>query len=377
MNENAKTGNRGRMPKYIKYGLFGVAVLVVVAAAFWIYYSVNTGYVAQVGSEKIGVPEFRFYLNSVKNNVIQEISGKDQSSINPNTFWDTKIDGENARDVAKKRALDIAKEYKVQLIKAKEAKLTLEKSDLNGIESNISSLVTSQGSKVKAEEYLKSTYEINIDQLREILKEATLAGKLKTQETSAIKVTDEDVKIYYDKNPDKFKKSTYRQDAGEAVWVRHILISTVDQQTQKELPADKLEEAKKKAESLLARAKSGEDFAKLAKENSEDSGSAQYGGDYVFSRGNMMPEFEEASFALKPGEISGLVKTQYGYHIIKLEEKIAKDQPVSFKCATEYREFSLDQQYVAGAKYQEKVDQWKNEYKITINQSVYDSINIK
>ena len=84
-----------------------------------------------------------------------------------------------------------------------------------------------------------------------------------------------------------------------------------------------VKEAKhKQMEDILKRARSGEDFAKLAKEYSEDPGSKDNGGEYIFPRGQMVPEFEAAAFSLNTNQISDIVTTQYGYHIIKLSEKI-------------------------------------------------------
>jgi peptidyl-prolyl cis-trans isomerase C len=134
--------------------------------------------------------------------------------------------------------------------------------------------------------------------------------------------TDADVKKFYDENPSQF-------EAPEMVRASHILISTKDPadtnlnpMLQRDLPPEQKAAKRKQAEDLLKRARAGEDFAKLAKQYSDDPGSKDTGGEYTFPRGRMVPEFEAAAFALKTNEVSDIVQTSYGYHIIKLSEKI-------------------------------------------------------
>ncbi|MFB9330461.1 peptidylprolyl isomerase [Paenibacillus aurantiacus] len=111
------------------------------------------------------------------------------------------------------------------------------------------------------------------------------------------KVTDSEVKQYFEANRASF-------DQPEEVKASHILVAT-----------------EAEADEIMKQLKAGADFAKLAKEKSTDPGSKNAGGDLgFFGRGAMVPEFEEAAFSLKVGELGGPVKTDYGYHIIKLTD---------------------------------------------------------
>lgn len=124
-------------------------------------------------------------------------------------------------------------------------------------------------------------------------------------------VTDADAKAFYDQNPKLF-------DAGERVRASHILVRVPEG-----AGADVKKAARAKAEAALARVRKGEEFAAVAREVSEDPGSGPRGGDLgVFGRGQMVPPFEQAAFALPAGHFSGLVETSFGFHIIKVQERL-------------------------------------------------------
>jgi peptidyl-prolyl cis-trans isomerase C len=146
-----------------------------------------------------------------------------------------------------------------------------------------------------------------------------------------VTVTDAEVKKYYDDNPSRFEKP-------EMVRASHILLTTRDPATGEEFSDDKKAAKHKQMEELLKRARAGEDFAKLVKEFSEDPGSKDKGGEYKFARGQMVPEFEAAAFSLKTNQISDIVTSSYGYHIIKLSEKIPAEKVELAKAAADIKE---------------------------------------
>jgi len=140
-----------------------------------------------------------------------------------------------------------------------------------------------------------------------------LSGLLVEQLRATTKVDEADARKYYDEHKDSYLQIT----------ARHILISTKGSQAGVKPGAQELtdEEALAKANDLRKRILAGEDFAAIAKAESNDSSNAANGGLLPpFGHGAMVPSFEQAALKLKPGEISEPVKTPFGYHIIKLED---------------------------------------------------------
>lgn len=141
-------------------------------------------------------------------------------------------------------------------------------------------------------------------------KDIVIGNFVETQFAAKATVTDAEARKFYDENREKYFKKP------ESARASHILIGS----DEKASPEDR-KKAKEKAEALLKRVKGGEDFAAIAKSDSTCPSSTQGGDLGSFGRGQMVPAFEKATFALKVGEISDVVETQFGYHIIKLTEK--------------------------------------------------------
>ena len=123
-------------------------------------------------------------------------------------------------------------------------------------------------------------------------------------------ITDAEAKKFYEENLDRYFKKP------ESVRASHILVGSDEKATPEER-----KKAKEKAEALLKRVKAGEDFAAIAKAESSCPSASQGGDLGTFGRGQMVPAFEKAAFALKQGETSGVVESEFGYHIIKVTEK--------------------------------------------------------
>ncbi len=138
--------------------------------------------------------------------------------------------------------------------------------------------------------------------------EQLIDGKIAQKVT----LSDEEVKKYYDNNPDLFKQP-------EQIQASHILIK-VDADSDE----SQTEQARKKIEEIQRKLKEGGDFAALAKEFSQGPSGPKGGELGYFGRGQMVKPFEDAAFALKPGDVSDIVQTRFGYHLIKVTDKKAE-----------------------------------------------------
>lgn len=140
-----------------------------------------------------------------------------------------------------------------------------------------------------------------------------LKNRVLSEASASFSVSDDEILSYYNEN-----KETFRYDGLKA---KHILFSTLDENGQP-LSDSKIASVKKTADNVYTQIKRGTDFDKLMNQYSEDPGLQTAPDGYIFTKGDMVKEFEDAAYALEVGKVSEPVKSQYGYHIIKLIEKV-------------------------------------------------------
>jgi peptidyl-prolyl cis-trans isomerase C len=180
-------------------------------------------------------------------------------------------------------------------------------------EKNIEKLLKRTGSETMFNAQLKAMG-LTREELESRLAEEATAEVVAERELKVL-ITDDEAKKYYDEHPVQFEQP-------ERVRAAHILLMTIDPATRQPLTSEQMAAKKKELQDILKRARAGEDFGKLAEEYSEDPGSKSNGGEYTFPRGQMVPEFEAAAFTLGTNQISDIVTTAYGYHVIKVLEKL-------------------------------------------------------
>ena len=293
------------------------------------------------------LPEYNYYLAMLKMQVTQSVSA-DQLDI----YWDTEKDGKTTFEILKDKALTEMTNMRIVSEKAKELGITMESQD---------SQMVSQYKRQMLGQTSEETFykETNTNQkafdniIRMMLQRTALIQQLMMDENSGFKVSEDSI------------KKTFNEEYWKA---KHILIKTVDD-SNNPLSEEQQKAAQEKAKSILERAKNGEDFDVLMNEFSEDPGSKSQPDGYIFTAGEMVAEFEDATKSLEPNQISDLVKTSYGYHIIKrLPLSVETDQE-------KYDEMKENIYNAAVTKELDRqIEEWKKSMTIEVNQSVVDKI---
>jgi len=245
----------------------------------------RTYYIAEVNESGITSDQLqKTFLNAISRYDDAALSSLDQSAIA--SF--------------KKNILNQLIDYELLYQQTQKEKVKISN---DGINLEIDKIKDNFSSPEEFDEALKAN-NITLVQLKDDIERQLMINTILEETRNQVSISDEELLEYYNENKESFLEL-------EQVHGRHILVETEEE-----------------ANNLLLQLKEGlTDFAELAKEKSIGP-SAPSGGDLgFFARGQMVKEFEDAAFSLEPGEISGVVQTQFGYHIIKCEEKKEEHSP--------------------------------------------------
>ncbi len=206
------------------------------------------------------------------------------------------------------------------------------------------------------DEFKKALQKMNFSETyltSQIRRDLAIKQFIDTQFAEKVMISDEEAKSYYDSHPDAFNKP-------EQIKASHILVKVDPQADETQKAA-----ARKKIEEIQQKLKKGEDFATLAKESSQCPSSDKGGDLGYFGRGQMVKPFDDAAFALAPGEVSPIVETKFGYHIITVADK-KTETSIAYKDVKEKLQQHLKQNkvqeqvndYVEGLKKKAKVERF-------------------
>ncbi len=291
------------------------------------------------------------------------------------TDWDIEVEeGVTIEDKAKEGAIDYLTRLVILEKVAADKGVTLSEEKKAEVDEAASSFFESLNQNDIEQ------YGITSELVKKQLYSNALSEELFNQEMADFKPDEEKLEQELQKSEEylKVQEQGYEEFLKKAR-VRHILISTLDE-NQQPLEGEALEEKEALAKDVLDKLKAGEDFVELVGQYSEDPGSKDSGGEYMVAKtgtNRMVPEFEEASFSVEPGQLSDLVKTQYGYHIIKVEEIIQPEETEieQFKqYIQQMKDYAIDiqKQEAFNALY----EGWKESYTIEVKDNVLANIGI-
>lgn len=272
------------------------------------------GVVAKVDGAEISQETFDTYYGINRGYIV--------NNVGEEGLLETNESGKTYGQIIREQVLDSLIYNQIMVNKAREKGID--------VKDKVEGQLKSEKEYLGEEEFKKLLDSLNINEERykQMIEENLLVTQYIDQTKAEYKIEESEIQKYYEKNKDKFSK----------VKASHILVETED-------------EAKK----VIERLNSGESFEELAKELSKDPGSAAQGGDLgFFPKGRMVPEFENFCFGANVGDVSEPVKSDYGYHIIKVTDKMDDVESAKSEIEAELRE----------EKFKDELDQAKKKAKV-------------
>lgn len=300
--------------------------------------------------------------------ILRQLENMYEAQYGP-TVWEQQSEGENLNDIAKVAALDSITRLYISSIEAEKKGVVLTQEDQDAIIVEKDEFIAQYPLEFLTdngitEEDIRNIFELNA--IGEILMDQELIG-FEVDEAAL----NESLRL--DESYQMIQSHGY-EGVLEQVTAQHILISVVNEDQSDKTDEEKVA-ALALAEEVYAKVLDGEDFTALVETYSEDPGKVENGGTYTFYKGEMAPEFEDAAFNMDIDEVSGLVITQFGYHIIK---KLDHIYPAEEDVANvmEYEVYLVEQYKMMQkqAEYDVLFTQWKENYEVKVNDKSWDKV---
>lgn len=347
------------------------ASILAVSATLMLCGCTNHNAVVTVNGDSITRAQYEKAFDAVANNSMFAQMGIDLKK-DPNSFLHLMLKDRVINELIVKKLLD-------QEINKRHIKVS--KDDMD---KQLKSIIDKVGSKEKFNQLLKENG-VSTAQFKKDLSDEVKIQKL-VDTLSTVSISDKDAMKFYKENADKFKNP-------DKVRASHILVSANSEElkakiaagegknmTEEQLSAEvkkQMNAQKEKAQKLLAEVKKNpKEFAKIAKENSDDTQSAKQGGDLgFFGKEEMVEPFSKAAFAMKPNTISEVIETPYGYHIIMVTDRQKAGVEPFDKVKDDIKDYLTNQEKVKVL--QQFVDTLKNNAKIEFKDPSFDPKNIQ
>lgn len=307
--------------------------------------------IGSVNGENITADYYEYFMLNVQDEMVNQAGVS--SAEEADKYWDTEIDGQKAINVLKQRTFDEVASLYLENQKAKELGITLDEADKEQITSSINNFITQVGGQSAYKQALKemgltdASYRSFMEMFYYAYK---LEEKIQSEDAEKYTVSDDDAKAY--------------AESEEKVRAKHILFATTNSETGEPLSDAEKQEMKKVAQEALDKIKSGEEnFDDVMNSLSQDPGLSSNPDGYTFGKGEMVKEFEETAFSLEVGQMSDLVETDYGYHIIKREARTVTDEDIENA-----------KQEMINEIYEKQIEEWKNESEIVFDKSKVEKI---